>query len=124
MEQRTLVRSKNNKMIAGVLGGFADRYGWDATWLRLLFIISFPASRSAGHFLFCGMDYYAGGRVNNEPRNDTAEFKEGALDYFISLAHAFNSDNVDFDDVEWGELSPAEIESIRSAVELTVSEVM
>lgn len=69
------------------------------------------------------MDYYAGGRVNNEPRNDTAEFKEGALDYFISLAHAFNSDNVDFDDVEWGELSPAEIESIRSAVELTVSEV-
>lgn len=34
-----------------------------------------------------------------------AEFKEGALDYFISLAHAFNSDNVDFDDVEWGELS-------------------
>lgn len=34
MEQRALVRSKNNKMLAGVLGGFADRYGWDVTWLR------------------------------------------------------------------------------------------
>lgn len=53
-----------------------------------------------------------------------AEFKEGALDYFISLAHAFNSDNVDFDDVEWGELSSAEIESIHLAVELSIKDAL
>ena len=53
MEQRALVRSKNNKMIAGVLGGFADRYGWDATWLRLLFIISFllPGPQAIFYFV-------------------------------------------------------------------------
>lgn len=53
MEQRTLVRSKNNKMLAGVLGGFADRYGWDATWLRLLFIVSFllPGPQAIFYFV-------------------------------------------------------------------------
>ena len=34
-----LHRSKNNRMIAGVLGGVAEYLGWSPTWVRLLFVI-------------------------------------------------------------------------------------
>ncbi|MFD0896769.1 PspC domain-containing protein [Loigolactobacillus binensis] len=32
-----LHKSANNRMVAGVLGGFAERYGVDATVLRVIF---------------------------------------------------------------------------------------
>lgn len=36
----TLSRRTNGKMIAGVCGGIADRFGMSATLVRLLFLLS------------------------------------------------------------------------------------
>jgi phage shock protein PspC (stress-responsive transcriptional regulator) len=38
---RQLVRTDDNKVIAGVCGAIARRYGWSATTVRLLFLLSF-----------------------------------------------------------------------------------
>ena len=35
---RPLSRSLNDRMIAGVIGGIAHRFGWSATLLRVLYI--------------------------------------------------------------------------------------
>ena len=35
----SLRRSHRNSMIAGVMGGIAERYGWDATVLRIVFVM-------------------------------------------------------------------------------------
>lgn len=37
---KTLTRSRNNRMIAGVCGGLAERYGWNPNTVRLLFVLS------------------------------------------------------------------------------------
>ncbi len=34
-----LHRSRNNKMIAGVMGGIAQYLGWSPTWVRVLFVV-------------------------------------------------------------------------------------
>lgn len=34
-----LYRSRRSNMIAGVMGGIAERYGWNANLLRLIFVI-------------------------------------------------------------------------------------
>ena len=34
-----LYRSNRHCMIAGVMGGIAERYGWNATLLRVIFVI-------------------------------------------------------------------------------------
>lgn len=36
---RKLLRSANNRMIAGVMGGIAEYLGWNATVLRLLVLV-------------------------------------------------------------------------------------
>ncbi len=36
----TLTRPRNGKIIAGVCAGLADRYGWDVSTVRLLFVLS------------------------------------------------------------------------------------
>ncbi len=36
---RPLVRSRSNRMIAGICGGLAKWLGWDATLVRLLYIL-------------------------------------------------------------------------------------
>ncbi len=52
MSTTTLSRSRNDRMIAGVVGGIAHRFGWSSTLLRVLFVIvsiarlRFPASWS------------------------------------------------------------------------------
>ena len=33
-----LYRSNRNRVLFGVCGGLAERYGWDPTWVRLAFI--------------------------------------------------------------------------------------
>lgn len=38
--QRPLRRSTTNRMFLGVLGGVSQTYGWDATLLRVLFVLS------------------------------------------------------------------------------------
>lgn len=35
-----LTRSTSNKWLGGVCGGLAARYGWDATLIRALFVLS------------------------------------------------------------------------------------
>lgn len=35
----SLMRSRKNKMIAGVCGGIAEWIGWDPTWVRLLYVL-------------------------------------------------------------------------------------
>ena len=37
---RQLVRTDDNKVIAGVCGAIARRYGWSATTVRLVFLLS------------------------------------------------------------------------------------
>lgn len=39
--ERKLHRSTTDSLAAGVLGGIAETYGWNATILRLLFVASF-----------------------------------------------------------------------------------
>ena len=34
-----LYRSRRHNMIAGVMGGIADRYGWNPTLVRIIFVI-------------------------------------------------------------------------------------
>lgn len=36
---RKLYRSRTKRKLAGVIGGLADYTGWDATLLRILFVI-------------------------------------------------------------------------------------
>ncbi|HBK46339.1 MAG TPA: stress-responsive transcriptional regulator [Xanthomonadaceae bacterium] len=43
-QPRTLSRSLNDRMIAGVIGGIAHRFGWSSTLLRILFVIVSIAS--------------------------------------------------------------------------------
>lgn len=38
------VRSRHDRMIAGVLGGIAHRFGWNPTLLRVVFVIVSIAS--------------------------------------------------------------------------------
>ncbi|RYY78193.1 MAG: PspC domain-containing protein [Moraxellaceae bacterium] len=39
MNKIGLYRSRRRNMIAGVMGGIAERYGWNANLLRLIFVI-------------------------------------------------------------------------------------
>lgn len=41
---RFLSRSLNDRMIAGVIGGIAHRFGWSPTLLRILFVVVSIAS--------------------------------------------------------------------------------
>jgi len=41
---RTLSRSLNDRMIAGVMGGIAHRFGWSSTLLRVIYVIVSIAS--------------------------------------------------------------------------------
>lgn len=34
-----LLRSRDNKMVAGVCGGFAEWLGWDPTLVRIVFVL-------------------------------------------------------------------------------------
>ncbi|WP_028919010.1 PspC domain-containing protein [Pseudoxanthomonas suwonensis] len=34
-----LSRSLSDRMIAGVMGGIAHRYGWSSTWLRIIYVV-------------------------------------------------------------------------------------
>ena len=36
---KRFTRSRSNRMIAGVMGGIAKRYGWDANLLRIIFVV-------------------------------------------------------------------------------------
>lgn len=38
-QSRPLSRSLNDRMIAGVMGGIAHRFGWNATLLRVLYVV-------------------------------------------------------------------------------------
>lgn len=39
MAKLGLYRSRRHTMIAGVMGGIAERYGWNPTLLRIVFVI-------------------------------------------------------------------------------------
>ena len=39
MTNKGLYRSNNSKIIAGVMGGIAERFGWNTNLLRLIFIL-------------------------------------------------------------------------------------
>lgn len=41
---RPLTRSRTDRMIAGVMGGIAQRYGWNSNVVRLVFVIVSLAS--------------------------------------------------------------------------------
>ena len=37
---KSLTRSRNNKMIAGVCGGIAEYFGWDPTLVRVGYVLA------------------------------------------------------------------------------------
>jgi phage shock protein C len=39
MSNTPLRRSRTDRILGGVLGGIAEHYGWDATVLRVVFVI-------------------------------------------------------------------------------------
>ena len=39
-EYRKLCKSKSNRIIAGVCGGIAEYFGWNATFVRLFYLLS------------------------------------------------------------------------------------
>ena len=41
---RPFVPSRNDRMLAGVMGGIARRFGWNSTLLRVVFVIVSIAS--------------------------------------------------------------------------------
>ncbi|MGB0134366.1 PspC domain-containing protein [Dokdonella sp.] len=41
---RSLSRSRSDRMLAGVMGGIARRFGWNSTLVRVLFVIVSIAS--------------------------------------------------------------------------------
>jgi phage shock protein C len=41
---RTLSRSRHDRMLAGVMGGIAKRFGWNSTLVRVLYVILSIAS--------------------------------------------------------------------------------
>lgn len=41
---RPFARSRHDRMIAGVIGGIAQRYGWSATLLRAIYVVVSIAS--------------------------------------------------------------------------------
>lgn len=43
-QTRPLARSLNDRMIAGVIGGIAHRYGWNPTLLRIVYVLVSIAS--------------------------------------------------------------------------------
>jgi phage shock protein C len=43
-DARPFVRSRHDRMIAGVIGGVARRYGWSSGLLRVVFVIVSIAS--------------------------------------------------------------------------------
>ena len=43
-QQPSFSRSRSDRMLAGVMGGIARRYGWSFTLLRVLFVIVSIAS--------------------------------------------------------------------------------
>ena len=53
MTERPFTRSRDDRMVAGVMGGIARRFGWDSTLLRVLFVIFSIASAA-----FPGMIVY------------------------------------------------------------------
>ena len=41
---RPYTRSRHDRMIAGVIGGIAQRFGWNSTLLRVIFVVVSIAS--------------------------------------------------------------------------------
>lgn len=39
MTTKPLTRSRQKRMVAGVLGGFADYFDWEPTWVRVAFVV-------------------------------------------------------------------------------------
>ncbi len=37
--QRTLSRTRDDRILAGVMGGIARRFGWNATLVRVLYVV-------------------------------------------------------------------------------------
>ena len=48
MAQGRLIRSRNNKWIAGICGGIAEYFGWNAELLRLVWVVLTVST------VFCG----------------------------------------------------------------------
>ena len=38
-KHKKLTRSRDNRVIAGVLGGIANYFNWDATLVRIIFVV-------------------------------------------------------------------------------------
>lgn len=51
MKKKKLKRSRDNRIVAGVIGGIADYFGMDATILRVIFVIMIWTGTSIGIYI-------------------------------------------------------------------------
>lgn len=52
MAKERLVRTSNNKWIAGVCGGIADYFGWDTELLRLIWVLATIGTAFCGGIVY------------------------------------------------------------------------
>ncbi|KRM69476.1 PspC domain-containing protein [Apilactobacillus ozensis] len=55
-DKRKMTKSVNDKILTGTLGGFAEYFGWNATLVRIAFVI---LSIYPGHFVIGAFIYIA-----------------------------------------------------------------
>lgn len=51
-QTRSLSRSRHDRVLAGVIGGIAKRFGWNPTLLRMLYVIGSVISAAFPGILF------------------------------------------------------------------------
>jgi phage shock protein PspC (stress-responsive transcriptional regulator) len=51
-QRQALRRSRNDRMLAGVCGGFAEFFGVSAFWFRLAMLIAFIPGGVPGFFIY------------------------------------------------------------------------
>jgi len=52
MTKERLTRSRNNKWLAGICGGIAEYFGWNAEALRLVWLVLTVGTMFCGGFIY------------------------------------------------------------------------
>lgn len=60
MENEKKLTRSSNRMIAGVCAGIAEYFGWDATLLRIVYILATFFTAFAGVIIYYPVDCHAG----------------------------------------------------------------
>ena len=71
MQKQGLYRSTGQNMIAGVMGGIAERFGWNANLLRIIFVlVSVMSAGFPGILVYLVLWFLMPKQAKIEQRND------------------------------------------------------